>query len=88
VTDARQRSIASLLARHTKLTAPDGHTIGCLCGAPDGRLDHHKHLAELIDQVIDATTARSDNELQAALNGIFTERAMKRAKLRRADRAS
>lgn len=49
----RQRAIASLLTRHARVNAADGTCVGCLCGAPMGRLDHTKHLAQLVDALVD-----------------------------------
>ena len=50
----RQRAIASLLTRHTRITAQDGTCVGCLCGAPMTRFDHTKHLAQLVDALVEA----------------------------------
>lgn len=50
----RQRAIASLLTRHTRVTAPDGTCVGCLCGAPMTRFEHTKHLAQLVDALVEA----------------------------------
>ena len=49
----RQRRIASMLARHSRLIAADGSCRGCLCGAATSRLDYYKHLAELVDGLIE-----------------------------------
>ena len=49
----RQRRIASLLARHSRLVDAQGRHQGCLCGAAKSRLDYYKHLAEMVEALID-----------------------------------
>lgn len=48
----RQAAISRLLARHARIVS-DGHYIGCLCGEVRSRIDHFKHLAELIDELVE-----------------------------------
>lgn len=51
----RQRAIARLMARHSRLTTPAGQHIGCLCnnvGAARTRNDYYLHIAELVDMLV------------------------------------
>lgn len=64
----RQRAIASLLTRHSRVNAADGTCVGCLCGAPMARLDHTKHLAKLVDALV-----------EAALDAVFADHAKGRS---------
>lgn len=50
----RQRAIATLLARHKPITNVNGKTIGCSCGVADMGFDHCKHLASVVEGLIDA----------------------------------
>jgi hypothetical protein len=61
----RQRAIARLVARHTRIIAKDGTHLGCLCGHPGAfrtRNDYHLHIAELVDMLI-----------QESLNSAFAD---------------
>lgn len=54
----RQRAVARLLARHSRLTTPAGEHIGCLCQHPAAsrtRNDYYLHLAELVDMLVQET---------------------------------
>jgi hypothetical protein len=42
-----------MLIRHSRVTTTDGRCTGCLCGAASSRFDYYKHLAELIDELIE-----------------------------------
>ena len=49
----RQRRIASMLIRHYPVLSAEGRQIGCLCGLVGGRVEHTKHVARIVDQLID-----------------------------------
>lgn len=51
----RQRAIARLMARHSRLQTPAGEHIGCLCQHPAAarnRNGYYQHIAELVDMLI------------------------------------
>lgn len=51
----RQRSIASLMARHSRLQTPSGQHIGCLCQnvkASRNRYEYYLHLGEIVDMLV------------------------------------
>jgi hypothetical protein len=50
----RQRRIAAMLVRHTRVTDSKGDCTGCLCGASVSRFGHYKHLAELVDELVES----------------------------------
>lgn len=51
----RQRQIAALMARHSRLSTPQGTHIGCLCAdvkASRSRYEYYLHVAEIVDLLI------------------------------------